>query len=574
MSGRAKTDAVSISMVAADATSQMRVQHGLTPALGSTSATASASAIGDRLVVELGSLPAGTVRHYQAEGKLAAGGEWSSSGPIQQTKTAAASGAACSSIHWADSHITKQLAEPETDPDRESRYAAFLTHIAALLPDFYASHGDELVSFQFPDVSSQADMDAWWALWRNFTAPALGMRPFYMIGSNHHQRCGYTMEPDPGDYHQRWQTIAEKRYLLNPDDGENDATLAWKGGETGPKVEGASEGNVNPLENYYAWSQGDADFFAITPFRYTRIGEDTGPTDRSQWTLGAEQLAWFEAALAASTARWKVVLAHHVIGSCDEGPYGRCGTADVLHADNYMADTGDGEGLHEKMEAGGVTHFVKAHDHLLACGWVGTINYVTCSSPSKVLGPFTQADYGYETDDFWLQDYGYAELAWAGHQCVVKLHRLEYDGAFNVTDTVVHTEVTSDLAPVAIRPTIWKGVTFEDSGITSLARVMGNGGATIVQADMATIHRSIYNAATGVAIEEGALLTVADVVFDALQTDSRTEDAIGYNFRDAIPATKFATGDEVYQVEYKFTPNDGEAWHVVFQHAIKGVRGS
>lgn len=123
--------------------------------------------------------------------------------------------------------------------------------------------------------------------------------------------------------------------------------------------------------------------------------------------------------------------------------------------------------------------------------------------------------------------------------------------------------------------TIWKGAGFEDSGASPMARVVGNDGANIVQADITSIHRSIYNAATGTEIEADTALTVANVVFDTLQTDSRWGyDTTGYNFRDSVPASKFAAGSQVYQIEYKFTPASGEVWHVPFQHAVTGVMGS
>lgn len=123
--------------------------------------------------------------------------------------------------------------------------------------------------------------------------------------------------------------------------------------------------------------------------------------------------------------------------------------------------------------------------------------------------------------------------------------------------------------------TIWSGAMFEDSGVSLMARVVGNDAANIVQADCTTILRSIYNAATGAAIEEDESLTIADVVFDTLQTDNRwLYDTTGYNFRDPVPAAKFAAGSTGYRVEYKFTPASGEVWHVVFQIAATELLGS
>lgn len=123
--------------------------------------------------------------------------------------------------------------------------------------------------------------------------------------------------------------------------------------------------------------------------------------------------------------------------------------------------------------------------------------------------------------------------------------------------------------------TIWKGAMFEDSGVSPMARVVGNDGANIVQADITSIHRTIYNAATGVVVQASTAVTVADAVFDTLQTDARwTYDATGYNFRDDAPATQFASGSTVYRVAYKFTPASGEVWHVVFEPSATELLGS
>ena len=123
--------------------------------------------------------------------------------------------------------------------------------------------------------------------------------------------------------------------------------------------------------------------------------------------------------------------------------------------------------------------------------------------------------------------------------------------------------------------TIWKGSMFEDSGASPMARVVGNDGANIVQADVTTIFRTIYNAATGVVVQASTEITVATAVFDTLQTDARwTKDSTGYNFRDDAPAAQFASGSVVYRIEYKFTPDSGEVWHFWFQPSAVELMGS
>ena len=74
----------------------------------------------------------------------------------------------------------------------------------------------------------------------------------------------------------------------------------------------------------------------------------------------------------------------------------------------------------------------------------------------------------------------------------------------------------------------------------------------------------VLDATTPTSAVSTATLTVADVVFDTYQTDDRWHaDATGYNFRHDIAASVFVTGGHTYQVEYKFTADGGEVFHIL-----------
>ena len=122
-------------------------------------------------------------------------------------------------------------------------------------------------------------------------------------------------------------------------------------------------------------------------------------------------------------------------------------------------------------------------------------------------------------------------------------------------------------------PIITKGSVFEDGGASLMARVVGNAGANIVQADITSIARNVY---VGSTLSVGpTAMTVATVVFDTLQTDARWgEDSTGYNFRDDVAATVFADGDVIYRIEYSFTPASGEVFWVVYECLTVNVRTS
>lgn len=111
------------------------------------------------------------------------------------------------------------------------------------------------------------------------------------------------------------------------------------------------------------------------------------------------------------------------------------------------------------------------------------------------------------------------------------------------------------------------GTVFEDGGATFLARVVGNNAANITQATINGITYKVFDLTEipGKLITSGTL-TVSDVVFDTLQTDSRwTKDSTGYNFRHNMPPSAFPEGNRQYQVEYLFDPTSGEDFLVVFK---------
>ena len=121
-------------------------------------------------------------------------------------------------------------------------------------------------------------------------------------------------------------------------------------------------------------------------------------------------------------------------------------------------------------------------------------------------------------------------------------------------------------------PIITKGSVFEDGGASLMARVVGNAGVVILQADITSISRAVY---VGTTLQATTAPVVATVVFDTLQTDARwAVDSTGYNFRDDVAASVFADGDVIYRVEYKFTPASGEAFWVVFDCLTVNVRTS
>ncbi len=122
---------------------------------------------------------------------------------------------------------------------------------------------------------------------------------------------------------------------------------------------------------------------------------------------------------------------------------------------------------------------------------------------------------------------------------------------------------------------IQRSTAFEDSGHSIMARITGNSATNIAQADITSIAYTIHDMTDNVTTEASGTMTVATVVFDALQTDARwTEDSTGYNFRYDIPASELPNGDRTYRFEIIFNPASGENFSIVRDVDVIGLKGS
>lgn len=124
------------------------------------------------------------------------------------------------------------------------------------------------------------------------------------------------------------------------------------------------------------------------------------------------------------------------------------------------------------------------------------------------------------------------------------------------------------------------GRIFKNSTGQLMARVVGDADAAITQADIASIIYSVStldpddaDAQEVVTGHDGVSLTVTDVVFDSLQTDSRwTVDTTGYNFRFEIDVSSneaFPVRGDVYLIRAELTPTSGQV--IVVEWKIKCV---
>lgn len=105
---------------------------------------------------------------------------------------------------------------------------------------------------------------------------------------------------------------------------------------------------------------------------------------------------------------------------------------------------------------------------------------------------------------------------------------------------------------------------FAGVNVSLMGRVEGDNGANVTQAAISSI---AYSVGTLTVEDDGeetfaetasGSLTVADVVFDTLQTDARWDrDATGYNFRWTAPGSLRPTAGDTYRFVVTMTQSGG-----------------
>ena len=147
--------------------------------------------------------------------------------------------------------------------------------------------------------------------------------PLFLGTGNHEETslANYNLPPDSINSNQVpiWAQNARNLYYSVP--GPNDPiTGTFYTGNT------TNVPSIGLLRDYYAWQWGDALFVVIDPYWSspaqvdTGLGDDKGNSTHKTTTSGLithgdAQYNWLKQTLEQSTAKWKFVFAHHVMGT-------------------------------------------------------------------------------------------------------------------------------------------------------------------------------------------------------------------------------------------------------------------
>jgi hypothetical protein len=367
----------------------LRCQYSTTSGSGYSNTSTVAATAGQPATVNITGLTANTKYYYRLQYSTDSGSTWTSR-PENSFYTKRAAGSTFTFDITSDSHIGIQLGT-------ESNWQDTLDKVAADKPDFMIDLGDTVAMDD--GSSSVAGSAAAEQVYKDalpyFNTVSAGS-PLFMVAGNHEQQ-----EAWHGTSASSLPIIgknAEKKFFLNP------LNNSFYSGDT------ATQANLTgdqTKQDYYAWTWGDALFVVINPYWYsttkpytTTVGggetDTTGSGNRWDWTLGQAQFNWLKTTLANSTAKYKFVFSHQIVGSnaaSGQENYGHGGVdaADFCEWGGFnvgtttMAFTTNRSGwgsepIRQMMKTNGVSAFFHGHDHQMAYEKYDGIVYQ--SSPS------------------------------------------------------------------------------------------------------------------------------------------------------------------------------------------------
>jgi hypothetical protein len=327
------------------------------------------------LVVVLSSLSPDTQYFYRMVYQGTGASTWTTR-PEYSFHTARIPGDTYTFTVTSDSHINIEFGNP-------SLFQQTLQNIAGEHPDFHLDLGD---TFAMDSVTTQSQANSSYLNIRtNYFSLISPSVPIFLALGNHEQEegwhlgdAGFAVEPPI------MSANARNEYFLNPDP----LTSSFYTGNADSSYAAITGSSDHTIQDYYAWTWGDALFVVIDPYWYSTTkpyvgniggGESSTPGsgNRWDWTLGLTQYLWLQQTLQNSTAKYKFIFAHQVAGGLDD--YGRGGAYAVPYVE-WGGNNDDGTTwafntnrtavnslwtvpVHQLLVSNHVTAFFHGHDH-------------------------------------------------------------------------------------------------------------------------------------------------------------------------------------------------------------------
>lgn len=340
-------------------------QYGHSPVNLNQQLAAVNSQPGTPVVVEFSLLKPDTRYYYRTQYRKPGAANFSN-GPTRSFHTQRSPGSAFTFLIDSDQHLHDKKGV-------ENLYRVCLANMALDSADFMISLGDMFGDDRTPLETTDEEMRQLHLNYRPLMGLACHSMPFFFCVGNHEGESGYWLDQTPPENIAVYGTTWRKFYFPNP---------YPNGFYTGNST--LEPYNIGYPENYYAFTWGDALFVVLDVYRDCDINEKPKNWD---WTLGKTQYDWFRNTLATSTAKHKLVFAHHNRGQgrggilpamgFEWGGYGNKGLWEFA-----KMRPGWDMPVHQLMVAHDVDIFFQGHDHVYALEELDGLIYQTMPMPS------------------------------------------------------------------------------------------------------------------------------------------------------------------------------------------------
>ena len=330
-------------------------------------------------VFDIKGLQAGTKIYYRVNYKASADKTYGN-GKQYSFTTARKSGSTFSfSVHG------------DTHPERAGKmfnkdlYAVTLANIAKQQPDFHILVGDD---FSIDPLigkgqATKENVEKIYSTHRNWLSTAASSVPLFLVNGNHEQAAAYLLDGTS----------------TNPAVLAGNARLKYfplPAPDTFYSGDSSTIDGVGLARDYYAWTWGDALFVTLDPYWHSKNPVDNvaGVDDPSAaknggkgnkggvagggngkttdlWSIGIgdEQYTWLKKTLETSTAKYKFVFAHHVMGTgrgaIEVSTNYEWGGADPKGKSTFAQERPNWElPIHDLMVKNKVSIFFQGHDHI------------------------------------------------------------------------------------------------------------------------------------------------------------------------------------------------------------------
>ena len=269
----------------------------------------------------------------------------------------------------------------DSHPERLGRefspelYPLTLLAAAADKPDFYMTIGDDFSV----DTLRTVNADTVRALYVN-QRQWLGQVgvPVFLLNGNHEQAAQANLN-GTADNVAVWGQTARNSLYPQP------APDSFYSGDT------STVQYIGALRDYFAFTWGDALFVVLDQYWHSPVTVDNqfgadrdNKAKRDLWqvTIGDDQYWWFRKVLETSTAKYKFVFSHHVLGT-------QRGGTDVANkyewgdAANLTAHRpGWDKTIHQVMADNHVNIYFQGHDHIFVRQQLDGVIYQTLPQPA------------------------------------------------------------------------------------------------------------------------------------------------------------------------------------------------